>query len=1057
MSISSAALVKGALIGSALALSALTSRPAGHPSSLAVRASLGEASGRVRPMLGRLSGFEYEPYNSGHLRLTATAARDLRAAMRSLRRHTGRSLSAEAIASLLAGHVDRALRQAERAARLLPESSARWSDLSALHLMIGRDLSRRKHLVLALAAADRAVNLEPDNPVALFNLALALEYLSLRFDARLVWRRYLQVERDHGWRGEGQRRIEALSRPGARLRWERRRQALDRAIADRDRQDLSRLVAADPQQARLHGEEQLLALWAGATSRGEPERAAIALQGASAIGAALADVNQDGLLRNAAAAIQDAAGQGKEHKLAALVDGHLSFARGLGLYRARMCSAAALHFEQARATLAFGGSPIASWASLYLGACRYYSGDFAAALSDFMALLKTLEGQPVPSLRGRVYWSIGLTLAVMGRTAESQAYYFRARELFRRLGEKENTAFLNFLCAENFEDLGQAEQAWSLRYAALSSLGDIVTDRWKHNILLDAGDAALREGQAGAARYFQNALVLLARRQADPATLAEALVRRGRAEFAVGHTAAANRDLDEAAEQAELITELGLRARVEADVLTAQAEICHADDPHVAIGLFSRALMFHRKYAFWPRYVDVLYKRSAVYLALSALPEAEADLQAAIEAIERETAALPFGLERELFFQKASTVYDQMTRLQALGRQRPDLAFEFSERARTHLLRAYTQGGTSEASATSTVVSGIDATRLQLAQGVALIEYAIIEDRVAVWGLSRRAQRFLMLPYDAAAIRSQVQRLLREAQGTGTTGAWQTVLAQLHRMLIDPVEPLLAGAQEVVFVPHDFLETVPFSALYDPVKRLHLIERLPVSLSPSANLYLSLSRTTRLHGVSLGALIFANPAHDRRLFPELSPLKGSKEEALRVASLYSRPRVLVDHDATKAAFLREAGQHEIVHLGTHSILNQRTPALSMLVLAGTGPGMPADVLYEYEIAGQAFARTKLVVLAGCSTAAGRARSRHRVNGMARGFLTAGVPLVLGTLWNVDDKGAAGLLEAFHAGIAAGHRPDHALRAAKIDAIAAAPGSSRAWAPFELFGSAHGYL
>src|SRR5262249_47238770 len=76
-------------------------------------------------------------------------------------------------------------------------------------------------------------------------------------------------------------------------------------------------------------------------------------------------------------------------------------------------------------------------------------------------------------------------------------------------------------------------------------------------------------------------------------------------------------------------------------------------------------------------------------------------------------------------------------------------------------------------------------------------------------------------------------------------------------------------------------------------------------------------------------------------------------------------------------------------------------------------------------------RTRLVVLGGCSTGVGEAHRSEGVLSLARSFMAAGVPSVVGTIATVDDHVAAKLLTAFHTAYAGGLDPAAALQSAQL--------------------------
>jgi CHAT domain-containing protein len=166
--------------------------------------------------------------------------------------------------------------------------------------------------------------------------------------------------------------------------------------------------------------------------------------------------------------------------------------------------------------------------------------------------------------------------------------------------------------------------------------------------------------------------------------------------------------------------------------------------------------------------------------------------------------------------------------------------------------------------------------------------------------------------------------------------------------------------------------------------------------------------------------------------------------------LYPNSELLLDTDATKAPFLDAARAHDVVHFAGHGVSNDDYPGLSRLLFAGAGESSRS--LFAHEIAKMHFDRTQLVVLAACRTGAGRIRRGEGVFSLARPFIAAGVPTVVASLWDVDDRASRALLVAFHRALRRGASVVDALRSAQLAALADSDPVLRApanWASFAV--------
>jgi len=97
----------------------------------------------------------------------------------------------------------------------------------------------------------------------------------------------------------------------------------------------------------------------------------------------------------------------------------------------------------------------------------------------------------------------------------------------------------------------------------------------------------------------------------------------------------------------------------------------------------------------------------------------------------------------------------------------------------------------------------------------------------------------------------------------------------------------------------------------------------------------------------------------------------------------------------------------------------------------------------------------MVVLSACETALGREIRGEGLVGLARGFMYAGAERVVASLWQVQDRATAELMERFYRGLLQeGRRPADALRRAQLEMISESGGRYSFpyyWAGFVLQG------
>jgi CHAT domain-containing protein/Tfp pilus assembly protein PilF len=186
-------------------------------------------------------------------------------------------------------------------------------------------------------------------------------------------------------------------------------------------------------------------------------------------------------------------------------------------------------------------------------------------------------------------------------------------------------------------------------------------------------------------------------------------------------------------------------------------------------------------------------------------------------------------------------------------------------------------------------------------------------------------------------------------------------------------------------------------------------------------------------------------------------LPFTRQEADGIASLVPTSMRLEDLDfaASKAAATSNAlSQYRMVHFATHGLLDSEHPELSGVVLSLVDEkGLPVDGFLRLDDIFNLNLPADLVVLSACQTGLGKEIRGEGLVGLTRGFMYAGAPRVVVSLWSVNDQATAELMVRFYKGMLVDKlRPAAALKAAQVsmwkDPRWSAP---YYWAPFVLQG------
>jgi CHAT domain-containing protein len=183
----------------------------------------------------------------------------------------------------------------------------------------------------------------------------------------------------------------------------------------------------------------------------------------------------------------------------------------------------------------------------------------------------------------------------------------------------------------------------------------------------------------------------------------------------------------------------------------------------------------------------------------------------------------------------------------------------------------------------------------------------------------------------------------------------------------------------------------------------------------------------------------------------------SRKEAERIISLVPAKSRLeaLDFAASRAtATDPRLGSYRILHFATHGLLNSKHPELTGLVFSLVDQeGQPQNGFLRFHEIYNLNLNADLVVLSGCQTALGKEIKGEGLIGLTRGFMYAGAPRVVASLWRVEDRATAELMKRFYvAMLRDGMRPAAALRAAQISMLRERRWDDpRFWAAFALQG------
>jgi CHAT domain-containing protein len=158
--------------------------------------------------------------------------------------------------------------------------------------------------------------------------------------------------------------------------------------------------------------------------------------------------------------------------------------------------------------------------------------------------------------------------------------------------------------------------------------------------------------------------------------------------------------------------------------------------------------------------------------------------------------------------------------------------------------------------------------------------------------------------------------------------------------------------------------------------------------------------------------------------------------------------------STESSFKQNAGNHKIIHIGTHAESDNLHPEFSRLIFAKNNAITEEDnYLYLPEIY-NCNLTSDLAVLTACESGRPGYEDGEGMISLAHAFNYAGSESILTGLWKIDEQASAVLMEMFYKNLIDGMSKDEALRQAKLDYLRKADGralSPQYWAGLVIMG------
>ena len=701
-------------------------------------------------------------------------------------------------------------------------------------------------------------------------------------------------------------------------------------------------------------------------------------------------------------------------------------------------------------------------------------GDLERALDYLQQSVELVKAGTDRNAESYTLSNIGFVYNRLLKFKEALDFYAQARAIQQKTGNRAQEAETLDLIGISYSDMGDPQKALGYHQQALEIQRATKNVRREALCLSNLGHVYRLLGQSEKAiEHFDQSLSLL-RNLNDLKSVSVALEGRARAQQQRGNLTEARKDVEEALSLVEAVRARSASQQLRASYLASKEK---------AYDLYVDVLMqLHAKDPAGQYDAEALKasERGRARSLLETLNEAHVDIQQGVDAelVKREREirqAINAKAQRQI---QLTAQNGNRQEIETFGKEIRALEDEY-QKVQVAIRRA------SPAYAELTEPQPLSAKEIQqlLDSDTVLLEYSLGDERSYVWAVTSNSIKSFELPkgegiekvarqaYESLKARAVAKSLetpgQRQARIAQADAEFKRNAAELGRMILAPAAAEF-GTKRLVVIADGALQYVPFAALstagtgYRPFILDHEIVSLPSASSLAVQRQALANRKPAPKGLAVIAdpvfstndsrfksgtvaqagdgtrIIEHGPAGagglgGRLVIRRLPFTRQEADQILAVAPAGSAFKAL-DFRANKAtAVSGELSNYRYVHFATHGYVDTTRAGLSAIVLSLVDEnGKPQDGFLRTHDIYNLKLPAELVVLSACETGLGKEVKGEGIEGLTRGFMHAGARRVIVSLWNVNDKATAGLMQRVYVGMLRnGKTPAAALRDAQM--------------------------
>jgi CHAT domain-containing protein/tetratricopeptide (TPR) repeat protein len=960
-------------------------------------------------------------------------------------------------AELLDWQYEAAIKSFKRALDAQPDSPPLLRDLATAYFQRAEAQDRAIDYGEAIELLGESLAKQPDDPVALYNRAIACEKMFLYQQAIEDWEHYLRVDPTGAWAEEAKKILASL-----------------REKTSQHEKDLSQPLLTPAQIT-------------GAGPRDSAIERALEARIEDYLNVAVRDWLPESLPDSSLGKPQQAAYQASLAYLARVMqrEHQDSWLSDLLSYRNRPAFSAAIR-ALSQAAIANASTDFAAARNHAQSAQRLFAaagnlpGVLRSQYEEVFALHQSSRGReclksahlvaqktgelPYGWMRAQIWLEQGACWAILGDLGQSQ----RMEELAEREATRSRYGNVYLRAAMANAELavqrGERRTAWAIASAGLSRY-------WSGRYKRMAGYGLYTNLDSVADSLRQPHLQLCIWRQADeliqsdPALLLRAMAHRwtGYAAFSAGMSDLAEKEF---AEASRLLEAAPPSDAVRADYADAEIWLARLEgmrgNTREARARLERVGPFVRLEA--ANYAALHYYVTLGDLEIPADPreKTESALRAAIHLAEYSLHSLTSERERAAWNKEASGVYRKLVAV-TLRAGDARQALEIWEWYRGAALRAadaplsVDQNPQSKSSwrllDAATLAQGPPLPEFHAVADIAptvqretVLVYAVLPDGLAIWVYDDRgiASRYVNIwGMDLQMLAAHFVESCSDPRSDPADLRAES--RRLYDLLIAPVENHLLPGRALVIEADDRVSNIPMEALLDAQGHF-LGERGPIVSSPGLYLMKPLRAGERISSEAETLVVASGPSQR----PGLLPTQGIVEEARSTAQSFHKASILEGRAATATAVKQGLRRAQVFHFAGHGV---ESPDQAGLFVAEGPQETGVEGVFDVDSLEAADLRNlQLAVLSACSSAIGSEGGAGDYDSLARGLLRFGVPHVVASRWPVDSTVAAKFMKDFYQRLLSGEPVSRSLWEAQSD-LREQPETVHPsyWAAFSSFG------